>query len=290
MTPRRAGRQTRPYQGVAKPGRCHTATAATFKGLPALLPVRNHSMAAAKTTDPDQLARHRAEYAHDVVNRNGRSDPAVEAAFAKVPREAFLGRSPWRIGDGGPPRERRWSKTSDPAKLYQDVLVTLKQDKGINNGQPSLHALCLVALKLTTTDRALHIGTGTGYYTAIIAQLAGSVDGGYEIEPDLASLAAANLRAHPNVTIHGASPRPDGRCRKLMRSMSAKPAPRGRTHPGSTRCATAAGCCFRSQVTVGFGAPCCVSNAWAIVSRRASYRVAASSPAPAHAITVPPRG
>jgi protein-L-isoaspartate(D-aspartate) O-methyltransferase len=158
-------------------------------------------MVAAKTTSPDKLARHRAEYAHDVSRRYGPPDPAVEAAFAKVPREAFLLPPPWRIGEGSPTHKRRWSKTSDPAKLYQDFLVSLNQEKGINNGQPSLHALCIAALRLSQTDHVLHIGTGTGYYTAIIAELAGSVDG-YEVEPDLASRAAENLRPYPNVAIH----------------------------------------------------------------------------------------
>jgi len=157
--------------------------------LPAPLPrVKSRCMVAAKTTSPDKLARRRANYAHDVSGRYGPPDPAVEAAFAEVPREAFLGPPPWRIGDGGPKLNRRWSKTSDPAKLYQDVLVTLNPEKGINNGQPSLHALCIAALRLSRTDHALHIGTGMGYYTAIIAQLAGSVDG-YELEPDLAGRA-----------------------------------------------------------------------------------------------------
>ena len=161
-------------------------------------------MVAAKTTSPDKLARRRANYAHDVSGRYGPPDPAVEAAFAEVPREAFLGPPPWRIGDGGPKLNRRWSKTSDPAKLYQDVLVTLNPEKGINNGQPSLHALCIAALRLSRTDHALHIGTGMGYYTAIIAQLAGSVDG-YELEPDLAGRAEENLRPYPNVAIHAES-------------------------------------------------------------------------------------
>ncbi len=128
------------------------------------------------TTDP--LAPHRAAYAHAVTARYGANDPAVEAAFAKVPREAFLGPPPWTCGAGGP---LTWSRTSRPEALYQDVLVALDRAKGINNGQPSLHALCIAALHLTHTDHVLHIGAGTGYYTAILAEQAGSVDA-FEIE------------------------------------------------------------------------------------------------------------
>jgi protein-L-isoaspartate(D-aspartate) O-methyltransferase len=150
------------------------------------------------TADPASLARARSAYASEVVARYGTTDPPVEAAFAKVPREAFVGPPPWSIGTGG---EASWYTTSDPVALYQDKLVALKAGKGINNGQPSLHALCISALHLTSRDHVLHIGAGTGYYTAILAELAGSVDA-YEIETDLAARAAVNLAPWPNVTLH----------------------------------------------------------------------------------------
>ncbi|HEX3995537.1 MAG TPA: methyltransferase, partial [Acetobacteraceae bacterium] len=44
----------------------------------------------------------------------------------------------------------------------------------------------------------------TGYYTAILAELAGSVDG-FEIETALAAEAATNLAPWPNVTVHAES-------------------------------------------------------------------------------------
>lgn len=150
------------------------------------------------TQDADPLAMKRAAYAHDVLMRYGANDRGVEAAFAKVPREAFLGPPPWQVGSGGP---LAWSQTSQPEALYQDVLVSLDRGKGINNGQPSLHALCIAALHLTRTDHVLHIGAGTGYYTAILAELAGSVDA-YEIEASLAAQAVNNLAPWPTVTVH----------------------------------------------------------------------------------------
>src|ERR1700677_3974661 len=158
------------------------------------------------TADPASLARARAAYASEVVARYGTTDPAVkaafapavEAAFAKVPREEFVGPPPWSIGTGG---EASWSPTSNPVALYQDKLVVLKGAKGINNGQPSLHARCIAAIRLTGRDHVLHIGAGTGYYTAILAELADSVDA-YEIECDLAARAVANLTPWRNVTVH----------------------------------------------------------------------------------------
>ncbi len=147
--------------------------------------------------DRDRLADRRKQYATAVRARFGDHDPRVEAAFAKVPREAFLGPPPWFVGDGGPDN---WHAISDPAGLYQDVLVSMNLAKGINNGQPSLHAMCLSALRLTAGDHVVHVGAGAGYYTAILAELAGSVDG-YEIEPDLAARAAVNLAPWPDVTL-----------------------------------------------------------------------------------------
>jgi protein-L-isoaspartate(D-aspartate) O-methyltransferase len=158
-------------------------------------------MVAGMTVSPAQLAERRATYAHEVVVRYGTNDPAVEAAFAKVPREAFLGPPPWWFGSGG---TGFWSKTSDPVELYRDELIALDRAKGINNGQPSLHALCISGLRLTKRDHVLHIGAGTGYYTAILAELAGSVDA-YEIEASLADRAALNLAPWRNTTVHAES-------------------------------------------------------------------------------------
>lgn len=50
----------------------------------------------------------------------------------------------------------------------------------------------------------LHGGGGTGYYTALLAELAGSIEA-YEIETSLAAQAMANLAARPNVTVHAAA-------------------------------------------------------------------------------------
>jgi protein-L-isoaspartate(D-aspartate) O-methyltransferase len=182
---------------ASRRGGCQTR-AVTASGFPVSSPGGHRGMIARVSNDPDRQARCRAGYARKVA---AHASPAVEAAFAKVRREAFLGPPPWLIGSGG---AGSWSATSDPRALYQDKLVALDRAKGINNGQPTLHAACIAALSLTRRDHVLHIGTGTGYYTAILAELAGSVDG-YEIEPALAAHAIGNLAPWPNVTIHAES-------------------------------------------------------------------------------------
>jgi protein-L-isoaspartate(D-aspartate) O-methyltransferase len=147
-------------------------------------------------------ARHIAALAG--INCESGIGKEIKAAFEAVPREKFVGAPPWRIVS---PEDQCQGVSDDPKVLYQDVLVTLNLGKGLNNGQPSLHAICLNALAPRTGERAVHVGSGTGYYTAILALLVGEtgrVDA-YEIEPDLARRASANLVDFHQVHIHNRS-------------------------------------------------------------------------------------
>lgn len=145
------------------------------------------------------IARIRGQYADEVTARAG--SPAVRDAFAKVPRERFLGPGPWKIlqvGVGYVP-----TPNADPAHIYQDVLVALDAEAGLNNGQPSLHAVSLAALDLRKGETVIHIGCGSGYYTALIAELVGPTGSvqGWEIEPALAEIAEENLAPWHNVNV-----------------------------------------------------------------------------------------
>ncbi len=91
----------------------------------------------------DPVAKRRQAYAAEITRRAGVSDPRIEAAFAAVPREDFVGSPPWRIGSGG---LFGLTSSDDPARLYEDVLVAIDAERGINNGQPSLHAQAIDAL------------------------------------------------------------------------------------------------------------------------------------------------
>jgi protein-L-isoaspartate(D-aspartate) O-methyltransferase len=125
----------------------------------------------------------------------------LEAAFASTPREQFVGPPPWKIftrsGYIGAPCD-------DPALLYQDVVVSLGVEAPLNNGQPTLHAVCLAALAPQKGEHVVHVGAGTGYYTTLLRKLVGEtgmVDA-YEIEPELARRASNNLADFSNVTVH----------------------------------------------------------------------------------------
>lgn len=131
-------------------------------------------------------------------------DERVVAAFAAVPRERFVGRGPWRIRhlvDG------YWTTPDDdPRRLYHNVLVALDEARSLNTGEPALWARHFDRLEIADGSRVLQIGTGAGYFTAILAELAGPtghVDG-IEIDAALAAAARRNLGAWPTATIHAA--------------------------------------------------------------------------------------
>jgi protein-L-isoaspartate(D-aspartate) O-methyltransferase len=150
----------------------------------------------------DPFAKRQA-YAAEVTRSAGVRDPRIEAAFAAVPREDFVGFPPWRVGSGAYGSD----SVSDPERLYEDVLVGIDARRGINNGQPSLHAQALDALGVSEGETIVQIGAGAGYYTAILATLVGRKGRviAYEIEPDIAERAAANLARHPQVEVRARS-------------------------------------------------------------------------------------
>ncbi|RBP08544.1 protein-L-isoaspartate(D-aspartate) O-methyltransferase [Roseiarcus fermentans] len=146
----------------------------------------------------------RKAYAARILRLAGVRDPRLESAFAAVPREDFVGPPPWRVSGGlfglsGGDR--------DIAALYDDVLVAIDARRGINNGQPSLHARGLAALAVKEGETVVQVGAGAGYYTAILARLVGPSGKvvAYEIEADLADKARANLAGFPQVEVRAGS-------------------------------------------------------------------------------------
>lgn len=81
--------------------------------------------------------------------------------------------------------------------------MAVRHDKRLNNGQPSFLTMLIGLARLTAGERVVHIGTGTGYYTAIMSRLVGDSGRilGIEYETDLADAARRNLASHGNVTI-----------------------------------------------------------------------------------------
>jgi protein-L-isoaspartate(D-aspartate) O-methyltransferase len=157
----------------------------------------------------DRIQAHRSFFANLITANAGLPQGSeLAAAFSSTPRENFVGPPPWRVFTRGGYVE---TISDDPAVLYQDFVVSLGSRESLNNGQPSLHALCIATLAPKKGERVVHVGAGSGYYTTLLAKLVGEtgfVDA-YEIEPDLAERAKNNLADFPWVNVHlqsGAEP------------------------------------------------------------------------------------
>jgi protein-L-isoaspartate(D-aspartate) O-methyltransferase len=143
----------------------------------------------------------RTAYAKAMMALAGSNDGRLEAAFACVRREDFLGPGPWPVFAG----TNHYIPTPDanPAHLYADILIGIIPERGLNNGQPSWHAFLLAQAKPAPGEHVVHIGAGTGYYTAIMAEMVGPSGRvtGIEFDTALASRARTNLARYENVAI-----------------------------------------------------------------------------------------
>jgi len=88
------------------------------------------------------------------IKARGITDKKILDAFYKVPRHLFVG-----------PDQRPLA--------YEDHPLPIDHDQTIS--QPFIVALMTQALELKGGERVLEIGTGSGYQTAILAELAGHV-------------------------------------------------------------------------------------------------------------------
>ncbi|WP_337268810.1 protein-L-isoaspartate O-methyltransferase family protein [Oryzifoliimicrobium ureilyticus] len=151
-----------------------------------------------RQADSDEL---RAFHAKLMALASNSSDGRLERIFELVPREAFVGPGPWQICLDG-----RYVQTpsADPTYIYQNVLVGIDPAKGINNGEPFLHASFIGAVAPKAGETVVHIGAGAGYYTAILSMLVlpkGEVHA-FEFEPELAVRSRENLRPYEGITVH----------------------------------------------------------------------------------------
>lgn len=152
--------------------------------------------------EPSGLGEYYAELA---CSRVGVTDAAIRAAYAAVPRERFLGPGPWLVASGAGRYVR--TPSADPVFVYGDVVVGLLPERMLNNGEPSFHANCLRAAAIRPGEVVAHVGAGTGYFSAIMAELAGQQGRVHaiEIDPGLAARAADALRPWPQAEVHARS-------------------------------------------------------------------------------------
>ncbi len=84
------------------------------------------------------------------IKARGVNDNKVLAAFRRVPRHMFVG-------------------PDQKIQAYEDYPLPIEHDQTIS--QPYIVALMTEALKLTGEEKVLEIGTGSGYQTAILAEI-----------------------------------------------------------------------------------------------------------------------
>ena len=150
----------------------------------------------------DGSEKHRSFYAKLICTASKFYDPRIEEAFRCVKREPFAGPGPWSLKHPG---DCPYVQTpdDDAAFLYQDLLLALDRDRGVNIGLPSAHAYWLGACNIKNAETVVQVGAGSGYYTAILAHLVGP-DGrvhAYEVDETLAGRARENLRDQHQVEL-----------------------------------------------------------------------------------------
>lgn len=128
-----------------------------------------------------------------------RRSEAVVEAFATVPRERFLGPGPWLVRPAVRIAAAYATPDADPRHVYHDVLIAIDEARDLNNGQPSLWAWLFDHLDLKRGERVLQVGAGTGYYSAILAEMVGSEGRVIAVEhdPELAARTRDNLQPWP---------------------------------------------------------------------------------------------
>src|ERR1700674_278786 len=88
------------------------------------------------------------------LRARGISDPRVLDAMLRIPRHQFV-------------------PDSYRSQAYEDHPLPIGDGQTIS--QPYIVALMLESLRLTPNDKVLEVGTGSGYVTALLAELAAQV-------------------------------------------------------------------------------------------------------------------
>ena len=117
--------------------------------------------------DSKAYAQQRQHMVQAQLYNRGIRDRSVLEAFRRVPRHCFV-------------------PACSVAQAYADHPLPIGANQTIS--QPYVVAYMLQALQLKTTDRTLEIGAGSGYQTALLAELVDQVHS-VEFFPDLAAAA-----------------------------------------------------------------------------------------------------
>ena len=134
-----------------------------------------HSM-----TPADEFINARHKMVRNQIQNRDINNPDILAAMRKVQRHLFVD-----------PEFQKWAYHDRPLPI----------DKGQTISQPYIVALMTELLKLKRKSKVLEIGTGCGYQTAVLAELAHEVFS-VEILPELSETAEERLNALNYHNIH----------------------------------------------------------------------------------------
>ncbi|HTX91395.1 MAG TPA: protein-L-isoaspartate(D-aspartate) O-methyltransferase [Anaerolineales bacterium] len=130
----------------------------------------------------DEFARVRRKMLETQIEARGVCDERVLRCMGAVPRHRFV-----------PPDDLSWAYSDGPLPIGHGQTIS----------QPFIVARMTELLELKSTDRALEIGTGSGYQAAVLGSLVAEVES-LEMIPDLANKAVRCLveLGYTNVHIH----------------------------------------------------------------------------------------
>ena len=133
----------------------------------------------------------------------GLRSPSLRHALTSIHRSLFLPPGPWIIEtmDGS----YYTSDSNDPDVVLHCVGIALDAGRGLNNGNPATVSRLIEAAHPNQGETVLHVGSGSGYYSALMAEMVGPQGHvlAAEIDPYLRPLAKANLDTWPQVRVVG---------------------------------------------------------------------------------------
>ena len=122
--------------------------------LPVVTPLLGAALACAAEKPDEAVARQRERMVAQQIEARGVKDARTLAAMRKVPRHLFV-----------PP--------TSVAEAYDDHPLPIGQGQTIS--QPYIVGFMTEALRLTSGETVLEVGTGSGYQAAVLAEIAAKV-------------------------------------------------------------------------------------------------------------------
>ena len=151
----------------------------------------------------DRYQEQRQRFAEEVAAAGGIKSPNLLRAFEVVRREEFLPPPPWIVEaiEG----TYYLAEDASVSRILHAVAVCIDIKRRLNSGNPALIGRLLESVDIQPGETVFHVGSGLGYYSAILAELVGQSGRviASEIDPAFQAQARQNLAAFRNVQVVG---------------------------------------------------------------------------------------